>query len=112
MPPFLIPALAFAKRLKLGQIALIALAALLAVQTVRVGMEQRHSRKLSHRVNELRAEMDRISSAKDEQGKVTTANIGKANERIVYVERKARQIEAAPLPGNCKTPGEIMGADL
>lgn len=57
-------------------------------------------------------ELQRISSAKDEQGKVTQGNIGKAKDRIVFVDRKAREVEAAPLPGNCRTPDAVRSADL
>jgi cell division protein FtsL len=38
--------------------------------------------------------------------------IVEGRERVVYVDRVARGIESAPLPGNCKTPVAVLGADL
>lgn len=58
------------------------------------------------------AELKRISTAKNVQRDETARNIAKAKDRIVIVERDAKRIEAAPLPGNCRTPDAIMGADL
>lgn len=58
------------------------------------------------------SELKRISTAKNEQQAETAKNIAKAKDRIVIVERDAKRIEAAPLPGNCRTPDAIMGADL
>lgn len=66
--------------------------------------EARHADKLEDRVAYFRSELQRISTAKNEQRVVT-------RERIVVVEKSrrvadkvAKQVEAAPLPGNCATP--------
>lgn len=50
------------------------------------------------------ATLERISTAKDEQGKATGKNIGQVKERIVYVDRIVRPLENRPLPENCVTP--------
>jgi hypothetical protein len=85
---------------------------LLAVQTVRLGAAQNRIERERIANNELRAELKRISTAKNEQ-------VERTKETIRYVERirkeadgVAEKIEAAPLPGNCRTPDAIMGADL
>jgi hypothetical protein len=85
---------------------------LLAVQTVRLGAAQNRIERERIANNELRAELKRISTAKNEQ-------VERTKETIRYVERirkeadgVAEKIEQAPLPGNCKTPDAIMGADL
>ena len=57
-------------------------------------------------------ELKRITTAKDEQRGVTDKNIAKAKDRIVIVERDAKRVEAAPLPGQCRTPDAIMNADI
>src|SRR5512139_3593066 len=62
--------------------------------------------------NELRAELKRISTVKNEQ-------VERTKETIRYVERirkeadkVAEKIEQTPLPGNCKTPRAVLEADL
>jgi hypothetical protein len=53
-----------------------------------------------------------ISSKRDEQGKTTSRTI--TETKIIYrdAEKVAERIEKAPTALDCKTPGEIMGADL
>lgn len=112
MPPFLIPALAFVRRLNLSQIALVVAIAFALMFRVQLGIERRHSEKQQTRINELVAELKRISTAKNDQAETTGRNIGKAVNHSRQADKVARVIEAAPLLGNCKTPAEIMGADL
>lgn len=38
--------------------------------------------------------------------------IKQGKDRIVVVEKQAKRIEGAPIPGNCQTPDAVMGADL
>lgn len=76
------------------------------------GIEQRRSAKLQVRVNELVGELQRISTAKDEQRAETERNIAEGGNGRKRAETIARRIEAAPTVGGCKTPPEIMGADL
>jgi hypothetical protein len=85
---------------------------LLAVQTVRLGHRGNQLEREKIANNELRAELKRISTVKNEQ-------VERTKETIRYVERirkeadgVAEKIEAAPLPGNCTTPDAIMGADI
>ena len=63
-------------------------------------------------LRKVRDELRRISSKKNEQKVIT-------RDRIVVVEGKERQadkvaerVENAPLPGQCRTSPEILGADL
>ena len=60
----------------------------------------------------LQAELDRISTRKNEQKSVTSGNIAKAREDQKRAEDKAREVESAPLPGNCATPQEVLRADI
>jgi hypothetical protein len=63
--------------------------------------------------NELRAELQRISSAKDEQSRETGRNIDKARDNEAEAGRVAERIRNAPIePGACKTPVEIMRAEI
>jgi cell division protein FtsL len=72
----------------------------------------RRADKWERQAVKANAELQRISTEKDEQAKETGRNLEAARERIVYVDRIAREIERAPLPGQCATPPIIMGADL
>ena len=82
----------------------------LAVQTVRLGAAQNRIERERIANNELRAELKRISTVKNEQ-------VERTKETIRYVERirkeadgAAEKIEAAPLPGQCRTPDELRTA--
>lgn len=80
------------------------LAVLCVVLYILLQAEKAHSAKVAKRAEYYRSELNRISTAKDTQKTVT-------KERIVVVEKSrrvadkvAKQVEAAPLPGNCATP--------
>jgi hypothetical protein len=59
-----------------------------------------------------RNELRDISSKRNEQAKRTEGNIEQAERGNKEADDRARKIEEAPLPGNCKTPPEIIGADI
>jgi hypothetical protein len=84
----------------------------LAVQTVRLGAANNRADRIQVNLNEARAELKRISTAKNEQAKRTESNIDRAVNHSRQAERVAERIEAAPLPGNCVTPREVMEAPL
>lgn len=119
MPVFFLSLLGGAKSLggwlsrrSLIELACIVLALIAAVQTVRVQSERRHSAKLQGQVVKLNAELRKLSDAKNKQQVIT-------KERIIVAERKrkdaddrAKVIERAPVPPNCATKPEIMGADI
>jgi hypothetical protein len=58
------------------------------------------------------AELQRISSAKNEQRAITREKIKLVETKRVEADREARKIEQAPLPGQCRTPPEVLGAGL
>lgn len=96
-------------------IAALFLASLLVVQTVRIEgfkLWPISINGLKAELRDARAELRRISSKKNEQQVIT-------RDRIVVVEGKEReadkvaeQVENAPLPGQCRTPETVLGADL
>src|SRR5687767_8261642 len=88
------------------------LVALLAVQSIRLAHRGNQLERAKINLNEARAELKRISTAKDEQREETGQNIGQAERRNRDADKIAERIEGAPLPGNCATPPEILGADL
>jgi hypothetical protein len=107
MPAFALAALRNWKLIGIGLMAL-----LLAVQTVRLSAAHNKIERREIDIRELRGELERISSKKNEQADATERNIRESEKRIQTSDKVAREIEAAPLPGNCATPPEILGADL
>lgn len=86
---------------------------LLAVQTVRLGHRTNQLEKERINSNELRAELKRISTAKNEQKVVTVERIKIAERGNRQADEIAKKIEQAPVePGACKTPDIIMGSDI
>ena len=105
------PYLALAARYwKAGLFALLLLA--LAIQTVRLG--HRANQLEAERVNlrEVRAELKAISDKRNEQKRETEKRIEQADKGNRDADQRAREIEEAPLPGDCATPPQVMGADL
>lgn len=60
----------------------------------------------------LQAQLNQISTKRDEQRKETVRTITIAEKGNREAERRARVVESAPLPGACKTPAEVMGSDI
>ncbi len=94
---------------KLGGGALII--ALLVVSAL-YHMERRHSGKLRGQLAAATAELQRISTAKDEQRTITRDRIVEVERMADNADRFADRIERAPLPGNCETPEAILGSDI
>lgn len=84
---------------------------LLAVQTVRLAHRSNQLEREKINSNELRAELKAISDKRNEQKAETKQRIDQADKGNKAADTVAKKIEAAPLPGNCATPVEIMGAD-
>jgi hypothetical protein len=94
------------------QLVCMALALLLIVQTIRVHAEQRHSRKVESQLSKATAELQRISSNKNTQQIVTREKIKVVLQKQVEAGERARKIEQAPLPGNCRSPKQVLDADI
>lgn len=61
---------------------------------------------------ELQAELDRISSERNQQQIVTRDRIVTVTRTIREKARQAERVETAPVVPGCKTPPQVMGADL
>ena len=86
---------------------------LLAVQTVRLGHRTNQLERVKIDLNEARAELKRISDAKNEQKIITVERIKEAERGNRQADEIAKKIEQAPVePGACKTPDVILGADI
>lgn len=61
---------------------------------------------------ELQAELDRISSERNQQ-QIVTRDRFIVKDRIVHDGAvRAEKVETAPVVPGCKTPPQVMGADL
>jgi hypothetical protein len=78
--------------------------------------ELRHERSVSTDYRKQRdgykAQLDKISTAKNDQAAVTKDRIVTVTRIVHDAEGRAKVVESAPLLGSCKTPPAIMGADL
>lgn len=92
--------------------ALGVLCLLLAVQTVRLSSAKNTIERREIDIRELKGELERISSKKNEQAERSGENIKKAETIRNNANTEAEKIERAPVAPNCSTPPEIMGADL
>jgi hypothetical protein len=102
--PFAIPAAL--KHWKLVALALLVLA--IGVQTIRLSGAERRADRAEFHLREARAELQRISSAKNQQGETTDRNISKARDNEAEAGRVAERIRNAPIESGCKTPREIL----
>ena len=98
-------ALKYWKLIGLGMVCL-----LLAVQTVRLGHRTNQLEREKIANNELRAELKRISTEKNEQAERTKETIRYVDRIRKEADGVAEKIEAAPLPGQCRTPDELRSA--
>lgn len=100
----------------------VALFALLAIQTVRiegfgiwpiriVGLQEKYETAIDKLVN-ARAELKRISTAKNEQGGRTIVTIREAEKGNREADERAKRVEQAPPTQNCETSPEVMRADI
>jgi hypothetical protein len=75
-------------------------------------IEKRQANKLRAQLEKCEAFRKQLAEESERKKAEVSERIIEGRERIVYVDRVARGIEAAPLPGNCATPPAILGADL
>lgn len=99
------PTLLMLKALPWKLIGLAALGVALVLMYAALKMEKAQNVK-------LKAQLERISTAKNEQKQTTGRTI--AETRIIYrdAESRAQRVEKAPTVERCKTPQEILSADL
>lgn len=90
----------------------MALCALLLVQHFALASEKRHSAKVEKQLQAATAELQRISSKRNEQKQVTQQNIKTVVRTIHDADERAKKIESAKLPGECRTPSEVLQADI
>jgi hypothetical protein len=94
---------------------ILALAALLAVQTVRIEgfkLWPLSIAGLKAERDAARDELKAITAKRDEQKPITTRKVEQAEQGRKQAERIKDRIIAAPPTVNCETPPIIMGLDI
>lgn len=99
-------------RRSLAELGCIVLGIVALIAILNGMSERRHSAKLQGQVVKLNAELKRISTARNVQRETTGRNIVIAERGRQKAEATARRIEAAPLPGQCLSPKEVLNADI
>lgn len=82
-----------------------ALGLLVAALIVALSLERRHSRRLTERNAYLVSELQRITTAKDEQKRTSERTVREVIEGPERVRTVVRTIRKAPNPEGCRTPG-------
>jgi hypothetical protein len=97
-----------------GGLALVCL-----VLGVALKIEQRHSAKLSAQLvkcaevrDNYKRHLDGISTKRNEQQVGTRDRIVEVTRTIKSADERAKVVETAPPPGECKTSQAVLGADL
>lgn len=75
-------------------------------------IEERRADKLQAQVIKWQREFARISNERNVQKVITRDRIIEVERKAKDADSRAKRIEAAPLPGNCKTPEAVRSADL
>jgi hypothetical protein len=105
-------ALAWLSRRSLVEMACLALGLICFVQFTALRMEKRHSAKVEAQLVKCEQARKAMSDARNVQKAETRERIKVVTRTIKESDDKAKAIETAPLPGNCKTPKEILDADI
>ena len=88
------------------------LLAAVLVQTIRLERSERRADKLEFSLREAHAALKEAHDAAVAQQAETERLMKLNRERQTQAGDKAKRIENAPLPGNCKTPQSIMDLDI
>lgn len=94
----------------LNTLALKLIAGIAAILMLVVLVQDRNRWKA--RSAELQRQLTEISTKRNEQRKETVRTITVAEKVNREAERRAERVEAAPLPGQCRTPSEVLQAGL
>lgn len=106
--------LSWLSKRSLAELACIALAVICAVQFLQVRAERRHSAKVSEQLRKCAEVQKKLEAeSKERQNQVTRTITKYKTVTLPDAERKAREIENAPVvPGKCETPSAVLQADI
>lgn len=94
-------------QLAFGAVAIFAL-----IQHFTIAGERRHSAKLQSQLTAVTDQLRAISTKRNEQKTETQTRIDHVKVITKAADDHAKVIENAPLPGNCRSPKEILDADI
>ena len=98
--------------LTLWQLVSLGLAIILIIQHFQL-LDARHDRDAWRKqYNAEHAKLQAISSKRNEQKAETTERIKVVLQKQRSADSEARKIEQAPLPGQCRTPQQVLDADI
>ena len=98
--------------LTLWQLVSLGLAIILIIQHFQL-LDARHDRDAWRKqYNAEHAKLRAISSKRNEQKVETQERIKVVTRTIHDADGKAKVIEQAPLPGQCRTPQQVLDADI
>jgi hypothetical protein len=89
----------------------IGLAVILSL-AVALFMADRRADKWERQAVKCNATLTRLAEESEANKSEVKERIVEGRERVVYVDRVARGVEAAPLKGQCQTPDAVLQADL
>jgi len=75
-------------------------------------IEERRADKLQTQVIKWQRAFAKLSTERNEQRTITRTRIVEVERKSKSANTRARRVETAPLPGQCKTPEAVLGADL
>jgi hypothetical protein len=94
------------------QLVSLALACFAIVQHFQIADARHDAASYAKQRDALKAELDAISSKRNEQKAETGKRIVVVKEQIRHADTEAKRIEQAELPGQCKSPKEVIDADI
>ena len=96
----------------LWQLVSLGLAIFALAQHFRLADAQHDAASYLKQRDEYAKQLQSISSKRDEQKAVTKETVRVVKEQIRHADDKAKVIEQAPLPGNCRSPKQVLDADI
>jgi hypothetical protein len=62
--------------------------------------------------DDYKRQLDSISNRRDTQKQATEQNLRTVTRTVHDADERAKQVETAPPPGNCKTAKQVLDADV
>jgi molybdenum cofactor biosynthesis enzyme MoaA len=124
MPLILLNMLGFGKSLvsglvswlskrSLAEIGCLLLAVIALVEFIQVKAEKRHSAKVEDQLRKCSEVQKRLQAeSKAQQKQVSEVHTRYVKVTQPEVEKRVKRIEDAPNPPDCKTPNEVLQADV
>lgn len=94
------------------QVVSLVLGVLLAVQHFQLIDARHDAAKWKKQYDAVQTELTKLSASRNAQKATTVERIKVLHQKARIADDKAQVIEQAPLPGQCRTPKEVLDADI